>query len=169
MKLPLATALTSVFLAGVAAAETGDTASATFVAPDGQAIGNATLTQANAGVLIDLEVANLPPDSWVAFHVHEDGVCDPENDFDSAGGHFSPSDAEHGFLTEGGPHEGDMPNQNVPGNGVLRAQVLNGLVALDGGEADLRGRALILHSWADDYESQPSGDVGDPIACAVIE
>lgn len=30
------------------------------------------------------------------------------------------------------------------------------------------GTALIIHSGEDDYESQPSGDAGDPVACGVI-
>lgn len=31
------------------------------------------------------------------------------------------------------------------------------------------GTALVIHAKADDYRSQPSGDAGDRIACAVIE
>ena len=30
-------------------------------------------------------------------------------------------------------------------------------------------RAIVIHGGADDYESQPSGDAGERIACAVIE
>ena len=43
--------------------------------------------------------------------------------------------------------------------------------ARDGGEADaaLDGQLDPAFLGPDDYESQPSGDVGDPIACAVIE
>lgn len=165
----LAIAIPFIFAASAAAAQLGDTASAAFLDQDGTAIGTATLTQTNAGVLIDLEVANLPPEIWIAFHIHEHGECDPEDDHDSAGAHFSPSGADHGFLVEGGPHEGDMPNQYVPADGVLRAHVLNTMVTLDGGETDLRGRTLMLHAEPDDYESQPSGDAGERIGCAVIE
>jgi len=169
MKLMLASALISIHLAGTAAAEMGETATASFIDQHGEQIGSALLTQTNAGVMIEIEVANLPPQGWVAFHIHEGDACDPEHDHDSAGAHFSSTDADHGFLSEGGPHEGDMPNQYVPADGVLRAHVLNAMVSLDGGEADIRGRTLILHEGADDYVSQPSGEAGDPIACAVIE
>jgi Cu-Zn family superoxide dismutase len=30
------------------------------------------------------------------------------------------------------------------------------------------GAAVVVHSGADDYKSQPSGDAGDRIACGVI-
>ncbi|MDD7971090.1 superoxide dismutase family protein [Roseinatronobacter alkalisoli] len=168
--IPLrAFAIASVILAAPAAAQTGETATASFIDQDGQETGNATLTQTNAGVLIELEVADLPPESWIAFHIHEEGVCDADHDHEGAGGHFSPSESGHGFLSGDGPHEGDMPNQYVPADGVLRAQVLNAMVALDGGETDLRGGSLMLHAEPDDYVSQPSGDAGARIACAVIE
>lgn len=149
--------------------QTGQTASAAFVDADGQPNGTARLTQTPAGVLIELEVEGMPADSWVAFHVHEAGTCDHADGHDSAGGHFNPTDADHGFMVESGAHAGDMPNQYVPADGVLRAQVLNSFVRIDGGEADIRGRALMIHADPDDYESQPSGDAGARIACAPIE
>lgn len=169
MKHLLTPALTAALLAGPAAAQMGETATAQFMDADGESIGQATLTQTNSGVLIDLEVEGLPAASWIAFHVHEGGICDPEDDFDSAAGHFSPSNAQHGFLVEGGTHEGVMPNQHVSENGVLQVQVLNAMVSLDGTETDIRGRTMILHEGPDDYVTQPDGDAGDRIACAVIE
>lgn len=163
--------VTALSLVGAAAAfaETGQTASASFVDAEGQPNGSATLTQTPAGVLIEMEIEGLPGESWVAFHIHETGTCDHEVDHDSAGGHFNPTDADHGFLVESGAHAGDMPNQYVPADGVLRAHVLNSYVRLDGGDADIRGRSLMLHAEPDDYESQPSGDAGARIACAPIE
>lgn len=147
----------------------GQTASAAFVDADGQPNGTASLTQTPAGVLIELEVTGLPADSWVAFHVHETGTCDAHEGHDSAGGHFNPTGAEHGFMVESGTHAGDMPNQYVPADGVLRAQMLNSFVRLEEGEAGIRGRALMIHADPDDYESQPAGDAGARIACAPIE
>lgn len=74
-----------------------------------------------------------------------------------------------GTLPRKGLHAGDMPNQHVGADGVLRAQVFNSMVQLDGGEAAIRGRALMIHGGQDDYKSQPSGDAGKREACAVIE
>lgn len=162
--------LAAIALGGTAAAQTGQTTNATFVDAEGQTNGTATLTQTPAGVLIDLEVEGLPADSWVAFHIHETGTCDASENHETAGGHFNPTDADHGFLVETGPHAGDMPNQYVPADGILRASVLNTAVSLDeGDEAGIRGRSMMIHAEPDDHRSQPSGDAGDRIACAPID
>ena len=34
--------------------------------------------------------------------------------------------------------------------------------------ADADGTALVVHAKADDYKTDPSGDSGDRIACAVL-
>ncbi|TJV92083.1 MAG: superoxide dismutase family protein, partial [Mesorhizobium sp.] len=83
--------------------------------------------------------------------------------------HFNPTNAEHGFFAGKGPHAGDMPNQRVGADGVLRAQAFNSMVKLDGGETAIRGKALMIHGGQDDYKSQPAGDAGNRQACAVIE
>ncbi|SDH20374.1 superoxide dismutase family protein [Pelagibacterium luteolum] len=166
MKFILAGIAAGVLLAAPALAQ--DT-TATFIDTSGEESGTATLTATTKGVLIEIEVGGLPSDQWVAFHVHETGNCNHETDHESAGDHFNPSTVEHGYLTETGPHAGDMPNQYVPADGVLRAQVLNPFVMLDDGEASIVGRALMIHAGADDYSTQPSGDAGDRLACAVVE
>jgi superoxide dismutase, Cu-Zn family len=143
--------------------------SATFVGTDGTELGAANLTGSpNGGVLIGVQIEGLPQGQWVAFHVHETGECDPEGGFQSAGGHYAPEGNMHGYFVEQGPHAGDMPNQLVPESGVLRGQVFNHKVTIDGENA-IRGRALMFHALPDDYVSQPSGNAGDRIACAVIE
>jgi Cu-Zn family superoxide dismutase len=144
------------------------TLKASFVGADGNDIGTAGLTQTENGVLIQIDIEGLPADSWVAFHVHETDSCDPQDGFKAAGGHFNPDGADHGFLVESGPHAGDMPNQHVGPDGTLQADVLNANVTLAKGETSIQGRALMIHAGKDDYKSQPSGDAGDRIACAVI-
>ena len=136
----------------------------------GQAIGMAGLQQTPAGVLIDLNVKGLSPGEH-AFHIHETGKCDASDGFKSAGGHFAPAKNPHGLMMAKGPHAGDMTNQFVGEDGILRAQVLNPNVTLGKGKttlADADGSALVIHSGADDYKSQPSGDAGSRVACAVI-
>lgn len=162
------TMMAGLLLAMTLPAAAQETASATFLNLAGEENGTATLTQTQEGVLIEMEVTGLPAGQWVAFHVHETGTCDHETGHESAGGHFNPTDAEHGFLAGNGPHAGDMPNQHVDAEGTLRAEVFNHMVSLEGDNA-IRGKALMIHGGQDDYASQPSGDAGDRQACAVIE
>ncbi|THK40170.1 superoxide dismutase family protein [Ensifer sp. MPMI2T] len=153
------------------AQESSQTAVANFIGKDGKETGRAALTAAGKGVLIEMEVTGLPKDTWVAFHVHEVGSCDPAGGYESAGKHFAGEDAnaEHGFLATKGPHAGDMPNQYVGADGTLRAQVFNSFVSLDDKGTAIRGRALMIHARSDDNRSQPAGDAGDRLACAVIQ
>jgi Cu-Zn family superoxide dismutase len=146
------------------------TAIASFVDSEGEAVGAAELSSSPAGgVLLKVEVSDLPEETWVAFHIHETGNCDHATDHESAGEHFNPGSKEHGYMAENGPHAGDMPNQYVGADGTLRAEVFNYSVTLADGDNGILGRALMVHAAGDDYESQPSGDAGERLACAVIE
>jgi superoxide dismutase, Cu-Zn family len=152
-------------------AQTPLQAVATFFNPQGQEIGNAILTQTTSGVVIVIDVSNVA-DGEHGFHIHETGACDAADGFKSAGGHFEPAQHQHGYMAEHGSHAGDMPNQFVATDGKLRAHVLNPNVTLADGPAsllDADGSALVVHADPDDYNSQPAGDAGDRIACAVIE
>lgn len=175
MKRELMLAGMALSLAAVAAEpQTGDRgaiAHATFVDAKGERIGTATLTQVANGVLIALDVKGLPPGEH-AFHVHATGRCEPRTGFKSAGDHYAPRGNQHGFHAARGPHAGDMPNVFVQQDGTLRAHVLNPGVTLGSGAGSLfdsDGSALVIHGGADDYRSQPSGNAGDRVACAVVE
>ena len=167
----------SVFLAvcggamAVAPAHAQDTAGATFVNGEGREVGSATLTETPNGVLIDATLSGVPAGGH-GFHIHAIGQCDGATGFESAGGHYAPRKHAHGYLNEDGPHAGDMPNQFAGSDGALHLQVVNPGVTLRSGEGSLfdsDGSALVLHAKVDDYRSQPSGDAGDRIACAVIQ
>src|SRR5258705_5915957 len=145
-------------------------AKATFINIEGQSIGTALLTETPNGVLIQIDVSGLPPGEH-AFHIHEVGLCEPGKAFESAGGHLAVGH-KHGYLVPDGPHPGDMPNQFVSSAGVLHAHVFNPAVTLGTGDNTLfgtNGTALVLHTGVDDYHSQPAGNAGGRIACAVIE
>lgn len=161
--------LTAFAMTAPVVAQAEQAAKASFVGADGAANGTASLSSTPAGVLIEVEVTGLPAGSWVAFHVHETGSCDPATKHESAGGHFNPGDKKHGFKVAEGAHAGDMPNQYVGSDGTLRAQVLNAAVTLDDAATGIKGRALMVHAKADDYATQPSGGAGDRLACGVIE
>ena len=148
------------------------TASASLSGLDGADHGTITLTQTPNGVLLTADFQGVPAGVH-GFHIHETGSCDAATEFSSAGGHYGGVSDTHGILVEGGPHSGDMPNIHVPENGALMIEVLNTNISLledgDGYLMDEDGSAIILHSGADDYTSQPSGDAGGRIACGVVE
>lgn len=150
------------------AQQKSDTARADFIGRDGKETGRAQLTAGSNGVLFEVEISGLEPRKWMALHIHETGTCDAAHGHESAGGHFNPDGGEHGFLAADGPHAGDLPNQYVGDDGVLRAQIHSALVRLDDAERGIRGRALVLHAGSDDYRTGPAGGAGDRVACAEI-
>ena len=137
---------------------------------DGGSRGMVMLQDSPTGVLITTDLKGLPAGDH-GFHFHQKGACEVSGKFASAGDHFAAGGAKHGLLVQGGPHGGDMPNQHVGPDGLLKTQILNTGVTLAAGLKSLRdadGSALVIHSDADDYKSQPSGAAGGRIACGVI-
>ena len=152
--------------AGPAAAQS---ANAVLINPDGEEIGNVALEQLEQGVRIFAQADDLAPGVH-AFHIHETGECDAP-DFESAGGHFNPTDNQHGWNNPQGYHAGDFPNVHVHQDGRLRVEYFTDAVTLGEGETsvfDEDGSAVVMHEGADDYETDPAGAAGPRIACGVI-
>lgn len=138
---------------------------------DEEEMGTATFSEADDGLTVALEAEGLEPGTH-GMHIHNAGMCEGP-DFESAGDHFNPTDASHGFDHEDGPHAGDLENIEVGEDGTVSTEVPAENVTILDEEAETslhtaEGTALIIHSGEDDYESQPSGDAGDPVACGVI-
>ncbi|MFC3041201.1 superoxide dismutase family protein [Virgibacillus xinjiangensis] len=138
---------------------------------DGDIVATATLQEMESGVNIQLEGTDLPAGTH-GFHIHETGACEGP-DFESAGGHYNPTDANHGFDDPEGPHAGDLENIEVSEDGTVTTEVTADMVTLQPEAENTlytdEGTALVIHSEADDYQSQPSGNAGERIACGVIE
>ena len=134
---------------------------------NGRRVGDATLQQLPHGVLIIADLSALPSGTH-AMHIHETAQCTPP--FTSAGGHFNPTSARHGFRDPAGPHAGDLPNIHVPTSGTLRIELIAEGLMLGGtgGLLDADGAALVIHQFADDYSSDPAGAAGDRIACGAL-
>ena len=132
----------------------------------GQTIGTVRAWQTAGGVSFRISASGLPH-GLHGIHVHAVGRCDPP-DFKTAGAHWNPAGKQHGMNNPGGPHAGDLPNVEAAANGVLNATVtLAGASMASLLEAD--GAALVVHAAADDYKTDPSGNSGARIACAVLQ
>jgi Cu-Zn family superoxide dismutase len=138
----------------------------------GQTIGSVRAWQTAGGVTFRVDARGLPHGVH-GIHVHSVGRCDPP-DFASAGPHWNPLGRKHGLSNPAGPHAGDLPNVEVAANGVLGTAVTlpNASVTAPPGTPgallDADGAALVIHAQADDNVTDPSGNSGARIACAVI-
>ena len=135
----------------------------------GRVVGNAVLLQQDDGVRVLLDVKGFTPGAK-AVHLHDTGRCDPPT-FESAGGHFNPTKAEHGLENPRGPHGGDLPNLTVEATGQGHLEFTATRVNLKQGVASLldgNGTALVVHEGPDDMRSNPAGNSGPRIACGVV-
>jgi Cu-Zn family superoxide dismutase len=129
--------------------------------------GTVTFTQDGDEVRVRASVSGLKPGAEHGFHVHEKGDCS-SGDGMSAGGHFNPAGKPHG-PQRGEHHAGDMPSLVADAYGNASASFELKGVSIGSGAADLVGRGLIVHRDPDDYTTQPTGNAGPRIACAVIQ
>jgi Cu-Zn family superoxide dismutase len=128
--------------------------------------GTVSFEQVGDKVRVSANLSGLKPDSEHGFHVHEKGDCS-SGDGMSAGGHFNPAGKSHGDYHHGDRHAGDMPNIRSDAYGNAAATFETTGIAVGGG-ADIVGKGLIVHRDPDDYKSQPTGNAGPRLACAVI-
>src|ERR1700736_1989806 len=130
----------------------------------GESVGTATLSPADKGVKIDLDLHGLPAGEH-AIHVHSVAKCDGPA-FTSAGPHFNPDKKHHGLQNPEGPHAGDMPNFTVKANGTAKTTIADPRVKLDDSDHGVYangGTALVIPAQADDLKSDPAGNAGDRI------
>ncbi len=152
---------------------TAPMAVAILVNVDGDVVGDASFTEVNDAVEIQVSLREF--DAAGAgehgIHIHTTGACSP--DFEAAGEHFNPTEAEHGLENSNGPHAGDLPNIEIDADGNALYRVANPLITLsadgEGSLLDEDGSALVLHADPDDMMTDPAGESGERIACGIIE
>ncbi len=136
-----------------------------LVGASGQAVGTVRMWETPGAVSFRVE-GNGFAVGRKGLHVHSVGRCDPPG-FTSAGAHWNPASRQHGLANPAGPHAGDLPNVPVSANGALRETVVLSGASLQA-LRDADGSALVLHAREDDNLTDPSGNSGDRIACAVL-
>ena len=132
-----------------------------------RAAGTVTFVERFGKVHVTADVSGLAPNQEHGFHVHEKGDCS-SGDGMSAGGHFNPLGKGHGHMSNVGKHAGDLPNLRADAYGVAAFSVEADGITVGSGATDIVGRGLIVHRDPDDYKSQPVGNAGPRLACAVI-
>ena len=127
--------------------------------------GTVTFTKVENGVRVHAHISGLTPGKH-GFHIHEFGDCSSP-DAKSAGGHFNPGKSEHAGPHSAKRHVGDLGNIEADANGEVDLDVVDDQIAFHGMNSII-GRGLIVHEKADNFKTQPTGDAGGRVACAVI-
>ncbi len=103
---------------------------------------------------------NSQPIGPHGFHIHEYGICritDPNNPFESAGGHYNPTNQPHGN------HIGDFPVL-FSNDGYAMMKFFTDKFK----PSEVLNKSVMIHENPDDYRTQPAGNSGKRIACGVI-
>ena len=130
--------------------------------------GKAIFTERPLTVLLQLSMSGFEPNTKHGIHIHENGDCSAD-DASSAGGHFSPQGNPHGEPRDPQSHVGDLGNVVSNSVGKIETSIeIDKANLYQENELSIYNKALIVHKDADDLSSQPSGNSGDRVACAVI-
>ena len=143
--------------------------SAQLVDANGKAIGQVAISEDANGVTLKVTAAGLPAGTH-GVHLHEKGMCEGPK-FESAGAHWNPATKQHGRDNPMGAHLGDLANMEAADGAEASSTDLVAGVTVGGATnalADADGTSLVVHAKADDYKTDPSGNSGDRIACAVL-
>jgi superoxide dismutase, Cu-Zn family len=138
---------------------------------DGNVRGYFAFEQDGETLRMTINLEGLPGNEH-AFHVHENGSCEPGADGEpagAAGGHFAPHGRPHGAPDDDPEqrHVGDFGNLNPDADGTVRMTVTDDVASLEG-ENSIVGLAVIIHERRDDLETQPTGDAGGRIGCGIV-
>jgi Cu-Zn family superoxide dismutase len=153
---------------GLTQSKAGETSKAIAVlhaASGSNVAGTVTFTAAGNEVKVVADITGLTPGKH-GFHIHEFGDCSAP-DAKSAGGHFNPTNHQHGAPDASDRHAGDLGNIEADASGKAHLEMSDKVMKLTGADSIL-GHAVIVHEKADDLKTQPTGDAGGRLACGVI-
>jgi Cu-Zn family superoxide dismutase len=135
---------------------------------DGNSVtGTVTFKQMPDSVLVTGTISGLKPNLVHGFHIHENGDCS-NGDGMGTGGHFNPVISAHGAHGFGSHNAGDLPSLKADASGRAEVKFTSKAISVVPGVTQIIGRGLIVHCDPDDFRTQPAGNSGPRLACAVI-
>jgi Cu-Zn family superoxide dismutase len=159
--------------AALAAEATGiETIESQLIGSSGKPIGTVVVRGSSNATLVRIKVipGGLTP-GWHGVHFHAVGDCSDPGQFQLSKGHVNHIAKKHGILNPDGPDEGDLPNIMANADGSAEAELSSLAVRVLGqnGLKNNDGSALVIHAGEDDHVSQPIGNAGARVACAVLK
>lgn len=156
---------------GEAAAEMADT--------EGESVGTVSFYEEDDVVRVEADIENVEA-GYHGFHLHDEAVCEPEEDFTTAEGHYNPDDSDHG------EHAGDMPPLLVNEDGTASLSFTTDRFTIEEMLED--EVSVMIHEDPDNFghipdryvseesgepgpdeETHDTGDAGDRYACGIVE
>ncbi|WP_428776048.1 superoxide dismutase family protein [Vibrio sp.] len=142
----------------------------------GKSVGVITAQQTEYGVVFSPTITGLAENmqGLHGFHVHQNPSCEPVEKNGKtvlgggAGGHYDPENTgKHGYPWTNSNHLGDLPALYVDSHGDAMQPVLAPRLK----QADLSGRALMVHMGGDNHSDHPNalGGGGARVLCGVIK
>lgn len=121
--------------------------------------------QTDYGVLLISEISGLPhknescKNAVYAYHIHSGEECsgNMSDHFSNAMSHYNPNNCPHPA------HSGDLPPLFENNGYAFMAFITDRFTV-----KEILSKTIIIHSNADDFSTQPSGNSGSKIACGVI-
>ena len=131
--------------------------------------GKVSFVEKDGQVTMHANIENATP-GFHAIHIHETGDCSAE-DATSAGGHWNPSNRNHGQWGQNVFHKGDIGNIEVDtlGKGSIKHSTDLWCISCKDESKNIIGKAIIIHEKTDDFQTQPTGAAGARIGCGVIK
>jgi len=131
--------------------------------------GTVSFVQKGDEVTMTVKASGLTP-GLHAIHLHEKADCSAP-DFTSTGGHWNPTESDHGRWGEGHFHRGDIGNLNADasGNAGMIFKTDKWCIGCNDSSKNIIGKGVIIHETVDDFKTQPTGNAGGRIGCVEIK